>query len=168
MQEDPACGPLLDAVAIKELFHPRFTEANLVENNGFEEGPHLLINFSHGVPLLSKQKDLTSRLPGRESAIAQVIRTVPHKVYNVAFTVGEAKNNCHGSTMVKAFAAKGTVKTPFKSEGKRNFKTFNFQFKAILYRTRLTFFSSFYHPRTNNYGTHCGPVLDEVLVFPVS
>ncbi|CAA3030858.1 Hypothetical predicted protein, partial [Olea europaea subsp. europaea] len=104
----------------------------------------------------------------RASKFTQVIRTVPHKVYNVAFTVGEAKNNCHRSTMVKAFAAKGTVKTPFKSEGTRNFKTFNFQFKAILYRTRLTFFSSFYHTRTNNYGTHFGPVLDEVMVFPAA
>lgn len=27
-QEDPACGPLLDAVAIKELYHPRPTRGN--------------------------------------------------------------------------------------------------------------------------------------------
>ncbi|CAA2960631.1 uncharacterized protein LOC111391557 [Olea europaea var. sylvestris] len=196
MQEDPACGPLLDAVAVKELFPPRFTKANLVKNNGFEEGPHLLINSSHDVLLPPKQKDLISPLPGwiiesvkavkfidskhfnipfgrvavelvagRESAIAQVIRKVPNKVYNVAFTVGDAKNNCHGSMMVEAFAAKGTMKAPFKSEGKGKFKTFKFQFKAISHRTRLTFFSSFYHTRTNDYGTLCGPVLDEVWVF---
>ncbi|CAA3030853.1 Homeobox-leucine zipper protein HDG11 [Olea europaea subsp. europaea] len=196
MQEDPACGPLLDAVAVKELFPPRFTKANLVKNNGFEEGPHLLINSSHGVLLPPKQKDLTSPLAGwiiesvkavkfidskhfnipfgraavelvagRESALAQVIRTVPNKVYNVAFTVGDAKNICHGSMMVEAFAAKGTMKAPFKSEGKGKFKTFKFQFKAVSYRTRLTFFSSFYHTRTNDYGTLCGPVLDEVRVF---
>ncbi|KAL2491610.1 hypothetical protein Adt_27238 [Abeliophyllum distichum] len=196
MQEDPACGPLLDAVAIKELFPPMFTKVNLVKNNGFEEGPHLLINSSHGVLLPPKQKDMTSPLPGwiiesikavkfidsehfnvpfgraavelvagRESAIAQVIRTIPNKVYNVAFTVGDAKNNCHGSMMVEAFAGKGTMKAPFKSEGKGKFKTFSFQFKAISDRTRLTFFSSFYHTRINDYGTLCGPVLDEVRVF---
>ncbi|CAA2980124.1 uncharacterized protein LOC111391557 [Olea europaea subsp. europaea] len=92
MQEDLACGPLLDVVAIKELFSPRFTK-------------------------------------------------------------GDAKNNCHKSMMIKAFAAKGTVNAPFKSEGEGKFKTFNFQFKAILYRTGLSFFSPFYHTWTNDYRT---------------
>ncbi|XP_022896606.1 uncharacterized protein LOC111410484 [Olea europaea var. sylvestris] len=196
MQEDPACGPLLDAVAIKELFPPKPTKANLVRNNGFEEGPHRLFNSSHGVLLPPKQEDLTSPLPawiieslkavkfidskhfsipfghaavelvaGRESAIAQIIRTVPNKVYNISFTVGDAKNGCHGSMMIEAFAAKVTMKAPFKSEGKGKFQTFRFQFKAESFRTRLTFFSSFYHTKVNDFGTLCGPVLDEVIVI---
>ncbi|KAL0349355.1 UNVERIFIED_CONTAM: hypothetical protein Sangu_1163300 [Sesamum angustifolium] len=66
-QEDPACGPLLDAVAIKELFPPSPTGVNLVKNNGFEEGPHLLINSSHGVLLPPKQEDLTSHSPAGSS-----------------------------------------------------------------------------------------------------
>ncbi|KAL2230418.1 uncharacterized protein LOC105172024 [Sesamum indicum] len=196
-QEDPACGPLLDAVAIKELFPPRPTRVNLVKNNGFEEGPHLLINSSHGVLLPPKQEDLTSPLPGwiieslkavkfidsanfnvpfgkaavellagRESAIAQVIRTVPNKAYNLTFVVGDAKNDCHGSMMIEAFAAKSVMKAPFKSEGKGKFSTYSFKFTATLYRTRLTFFSSFYHTKVHDYGALCGPVLDEVRVFP--
>ncbi|KAH6814353.1 DNA-directed RNA polymerase subunit beta [Perilla frutescens var. frutescens] len=199
MQEDPACGPLLDAVAIKELFPPRPTRVNLVKNNGFEEGPHLLINSSHGVLLPPKQEDLTSPLPGwiieslkavkfidsqhfnvpygkaavellagRESAIAQIIRTVPDKTYTLAFVVGDAKNGCHGSMMIEAFAAQEAMKAAFKSEGKGKFSTYSFQFTAESNRTRLTFFSSFYHTRINDYGTLCGPVLDEVRVLPAA
>ena len=67
---------------------------------------------------------------GRESAIAQIIRTVTNKVYNITFSVGDAKNGCHGSMMVEAFAAKDTFKAPFKSEGKGTFKTVSFKFKA--------------------------------------
>ncbi|KAL8542249.1 hypothetical protein ACS0TY_003206 [Phlomoides rotata] len=199
MQEDPACGPLLDAVAIKELFPPFPSRDNLVKNHGFEEGPHLLINSSHGVLLPPKQEDLTSPLPGwiieslkaikfidskhfnvpfgkaavellagRESAIAQIIRTVPNKAYNLTFTVGDAKNGCHGSMLVEAFAAKETFKAPFKSEGKGKFSTLSFHFTAISDRTRLTFYSSFYHTKINDYGALCGPILDEVRVIPAA
>ncbi|KAL3832959.1 hypothetical protein ACJIZ3_007695 [Penstemon smallii] len=196
-QEDPACGPLLDAVAIKQLVPPTLTKVNLVKNNGFEEGPYLLHNSSHGVLLPPKQQDLTSPLPGwiveslkavkfidsahfnvphgkaavelvagRESAIAQVIRTIKNKVYTLTFVVGDAKNGCHGSMMVEAFASNSTMKAPFKSEGKGAFKSFSFTFTASSERTRLTFFSSFYHTRHDDLGSLCGPVLDEVKVLP--
>uniref|UniRef100_A0A5B7C6F3 DUF642 domain-containing protein n=2 Tax=Davidia involucrata TaxID=16924 RepID=A0A5B7C6F3_DAVIN len=199
VQEDPSCGPLLDAVAIKEFFPPMPTRDNLVKNGGFEEGPHLLINSSNGVLLPPRQEDLTSPLPGwiieslkavkfidskhfnvpfglaavelvagRESAIAQIMRTIPNKFYNLTFTVGDAKNGCHGSMMVEAFAAKDTLKVPFKSQGKGRFKTASFKFKAISARTRLTFFSSFYHTRVDDFGSLCGPVLDQVRIFPVA
>lgn len=105
---------------------------------------------------------------GRESAIAQVLRTVPNKSYNLTFTVGDAKNGCHGSMMVEAFAAKDTLKVPFKSEGKGRFKTASFRFKALSPRTRITFFSSFYHTRIDDFGSLCGPVLDQVRVLPVA
>ncbi|XP_051124575.1 uncharacterized protein LOC127246947 [Andrographis paniculata] len=196
-QEDASCGPLLDAVAIKELAPPTMVRGNLVKNSGFEEGPHLLHNSSHGVLLPPKPLDLNSPLPGwiieslkavkfidsahfnvpagkaavelvagRESAIAQVVRTVPNRAYKLSFSVGDARNDCHGSMMVEAFAAKAAMKAPFKSEGKGKFETYAFEFTAVSNRTRLTFFSSFYHTRVHDYGTLCGPVLDEVRVFP--
>ncbi|KAK6119231.1 hypothetical protein DH2020_047014 [Rehmannia glutinosa] len=199
MQEDPACGPLLDVVAIKQLFLPGPTKENQVKNGGFEEGPHLLINSSHGVLLPPKQEDFTSPLPGwiieslkavkfidskhfnvpsgksavelvagRESAICQVIRTIPNKAYNLKFTIGDAKNDCHGDMMVEAFAAKSVMKAPFKSEGKGKYQAFSFQFTATSDRSRLTFFSSFYHTSVKDFGTLCGPVLDDVRLFPVS
>ncbi|GAB4832573.1 hypothetical protein Ancab_006590 [Ancistrocladus abbreviatus] len=197
VQEDPACGPLLDAVAIKELFPTLPTRDNLVRNGGFEEGPHRLLNSSNGVLLPPKQEDLTSPLPGwmveslkavkfidkkhfsvpfgqaavelvagRESAIAQIIRTVPNKTYTLTFSVGDAKNGCHGSMMVEAFAGKSTLKVPFLSHGLGRSKIASFKFKADSPRTRITFFSSFYHSKVDEFGILCGPVLDEVRVSP--
>lgn len=197
VQEDPTCGPLIDAIAIKELFPPLPTRDNLVRNGGFEEGPHRLLNSSNGVLLPPKQEDINSPLPGwiieslkavkfidrrhfnvpfgeaalelvagRESAVAQIIRTIPNKIYNLTFTIGDAKNKCKGSMMVEAFAGKDTLKAPFLSQGLGKFKTVSLKFKAISDRTRITFFSSFYHTKDNEFGILCGPVLDQVRVFP--
>lgn len=101
---------------------------------------------------------------GRESAIAQIIRTVPGKCHKMTFTVGDARNACHGSMMVEAFAAKDTLKVPFESQGKGGYRTMSFKFKALSARTRITFFSSFYHTRIDDFVSLCGPVLDEVQV----
>ncbi|MBA0615590.1 hypothetical protein Godav_015713 [Gossypium davidsonii] len=199
VQEDPTCGPLLDAIAIKEMPPLTYTEGNLVKNSGFETGPHTFKNFSTGVLLPPHKQDTISPLPGwiieslkpvkfidkkhfsvpsgqfaiemvagRESAIAQVIRTVPNKDYTLTFTVGDAKNDCHGSMMVEAFAGKGTLKVPYVSQGKGGFKTASFRFQAISARTRITFYSAYYHTKLHDFGHMCGPVLDDVKVLPVS
>ena len=104
---------------------------------------------------------------GRESTIAQIIRTIPNKFYNLTFTIGDAKNACHGSMMVEAFAAKETLKVPYESQGKGGFKIASFKFQAISARTGITFFSAHYHTRLHDYGHMCGPVLDNVRVFLV-
>ncbi|CAD6260420.1 unnamed protein product [Miscanthus lutarioriparius] len=39
--EDPACGPLLDAFAIKTLHPPALTKDNMLRNGDFEEGPYI-------------------------------------------------------------------------------------------------------------------------------
>ncbi|KAJ6425798.1 hypothetical protein OIU84_026387 [Salix udensis] len=161
VQEDPSCGPLLDAVAIKELPPLKRTVGNLVKNGGFEVGPHVFKNFSTGILIPAKQQDMISPLPGwiveslkpvkyidsnhffvpsgfaaiemvagRESAIAQVIRTVPNKFYVLTFTIGDARNACHGSMMVEAFAAKETVKAGYVSQGKGGSKTASLRFQG--------------------------------------
>ncbi|XP_078180711.1 protein TEEBE-like [Carex rostrata] len=198
VQEDPACGPLLDAVAIKELLPPYPTKGNLVKNEGFEVGPHVFPNSTAGILLPPKQQDSTSPLPGwiieslkavrlidsahfsvpygkfavelvagRESAIAQVIRTVPNHHYNLSFLVGDAKNGCHGSLLVEAFAGNATVKVPFQSSSKGGYALASLKFVASGYRTRLTFYSSYYHTKTNDTAALCGPVIDEVRVYPL-
>ncbi|CAF2093786.1 unnamed protein product [Brassica napus] len=103
---------------------------------------------------------------GRESAIAQIIRTVAGKAYTLSFTVGDAQNGCHGSMTVEAFAGKEPFKLSFVSEGKGVFKTGHFKFVADSDRTRLTFYSAFYHTKLHDFGHLCGPVLDSVLVLP--
>ncbi|KAJ6921852.1 hypothetical protein NC652_015715 [Populus alba x Populus x berolinensis] len=197
IQEDPSCGPILDAIAIKEMPPLQRTIGNLVKNGGFEVGPHMFKNFSTGVLLPPKQQDQISPLPGWiieslkpvkyidskhffvpkgfaaielvagiESAIAQVIRTIPGKFYNLTFTVGDAKNACHGSMMVEAFAARETLKVPYVSQGKGGYKTAILRFQAISATTRITFYSAYYHNKQHDYGHMCGPVLDDVSVFP--
>lgn len=104
---------------------------------------------------------------GRESAIAQVIRTVPNRAYNLSFAVGDARNGCHGSMLVEAFAGNVTQKVPFDSAGKGGFKTAAFRFVAGGVRTRLTFYSSYYHTKVTDGVSLCGPVLDQVKVVPV-
>ncbi|KAH7511853.1 hypothetical protein FEM48_Zijuj12G0026700 [Ziziphus jujuba var. spinosa] len=198
IQEDPSCGPLLDAIAIKEMLPLRYTKGNLVKNGNFEIGPHVFKNFSTGILLPPKIQDLVSPLPGwiieslkpvkyidskhfsvpsgfaaielvggRESAIAQIIRTISNKSYNLTFSIGDAKNGCHGSMVVEAFAAKQTLKVPFESKGNGGFKTASFKFQAISDRTRITFYSANYHTNLHDFGHLCGPVLDSVRVFPV-
>ncbi|KAK1313497.1 hypothetical protein QJS10_CPA06g01536 [Acorus calamus] len=195
VQEDPACGPLLDAVAIKELLLPLPSNGNLVKNGGFEEGPILFKNGTAGVLLPPKQEDEVSPLPGwiieslkavkyvdsahfsvpygraavelvagRESAIAQVIRTIPSQSYLLTFVVGDAENACHGSMLVEAFVGKEKLKVDYKSAGKGGFRAAKLKFKATGRKTRLTFFSSYYHTTVDDYGSLCGPVLDQVRV----
>lgn len=196
IQEDPTCGPLLDAIAIKKMTPIKYSAGNLVKNGDFEIGPYVFKNFSTGVLLLPKIHDIVSPLPGwiieslkpvkyidskhfevpsglsgielvggRETAIAQIIRTVPNKFYRLTFTIGDAHNGCHGSMMVEAFAARETLKLKYESQGKGGFKTGVLKFKAISNRTRLTFYSAFYHTKLNDYGHFCGPVLDDVRVW---
>ncbi|KAH9290570.1 hypothetical protein KI387_034687, partial [Taxus chinensis] len=166
--EDPACGPLIDAIAIKELFPPRYTSGNLVKNGDFEEGPLVFRNNSVGVLLPPIDDDDRSPLPGwimeslksvkyidafhyavpqgrravellagKESAIAQVVRTEVGKSYLLSFVVGDGSNYCTGSMIVEAFAAKETVKVPYESKGTGGFKSAQLEFKAFAARTRV-------------------------------
>ncbi|CAO2822222.1 unnamed protein product [Amaranthus hypochondriacus] len=199
IQEDPTCGPLLDAIAIKQMDPlPKSTGGNLIKNGDFEMGPHVFNNFSTGVLLPPHSQDVVSPLPGwiieslkpvkyvdathffvssgsaaielvggRESAIAQIIRTKPNKSYLLTFTIGDAENGCHGSMVVEAFAAMDNVKVHHQSHGKGSFTKATLKFNAISYRTRITFWSAYYHTNFQDFGHMCGPILDDVSVVPL-
>ncbi|XP_057543661.1 protein DUF642 L-GALACTONO-1,4-LACTONE-RESPONSIVE GENE 2-like [Amaranthus tricolor] len=197
MEEDPNCGPLLDAIAIKEMMPIPKPIGNLVKNGDFEIGPLVFKNFSTGVLLLPHSMDSISPLPGwiieslkpvkyidskhfsvpsgfaaielisgRESAIAQIIRTKPNKFYLLTFKIGDSENGCHGSFLVEAYAGLENVKAEYNSKGKGGFITASLRFQAKSTRTRLTFWSSFYHTRVDDVTHMCGPVLDDVRVVP--
>ncbi|GLJ36368.1 hypothetical protein SUGI_0730060 [Cryptomeria japonica] len=193
VQEDPACGPLVDAIAIKELFMPRYAMGNLIKNGDFEEGPLVFRNSSYGVLLPPNVDDRSSPLPGwiinslksvkyidalhyvvpqgrravellagKESSIAQIVRTEVGKAYLLSFTVGDGNNACNGSMIVEAFAARETVKVPYESKGTGGFKKAQLVFKAVSARTSVVFFSTFYHMRSDDFSSLCGPVIDDV------
>ncbi|XP_021724297.1 uncharacterized protein LOC110691653 [Chenopodium quinoa] len=198
VQDDPTCGPLLDAIAIKEMLPLPKPIGNIVKNGDFEIGPHVFNNFSTGVLISPHSMDVVSPLPGwiveslkpvkyvdsahffvpsgsaaieliggRESAIAQIIRTTPNKHYLLTFTIGDAENGCTGPMMVEAFAAMENVVAHHESHGKGSFTHASLKFQAMSFRTRLTFWSSMYHTKANDFGSMCGPVLDDVKVVPL-
>lgn len=232
VEEDPACGPLIDSVAIKALYPPRATNSkfhydsllcfgeegpgfcllrspqrsvsysfiisaeNLLKNGGFEEGPYVFPNASWGVLIPPNIEDDHSPLPGwmieslkavkyidsahfsipqgrravelvagKESAIAQITRTIPGKTYDLTFSVGDASNTCEGSMVVEAFAGRDTIKVPYESKGKGGFKRAVLRFRAVSTRTRVLFYSTFYTMRTD--ASLCGPVIDDVKLLSV-
>ncbi|XP_041019567.1 uncharacterized protein LOC121261316 [Juglans microcarpa x Juglans regia] len=198
VEEDPACGPLIDSIAIKALYPPRLTNKNLLKNPDFEEGPYVFPNTSWGVLIPPNIEDDHSPLPGwmveslkavkyidsdhfsvpqgkravelvagKESAIAQVVRTIPGKTYVLSFAVGDASNSCEGSMIVEAFAGKDTVKVPYESKGKGGYKRAVLKFVAASPRTRIMFLSTFYTMRSDDFSSLCGPVLDDVKLLSV-
>ncbi|KAK4801280.1 hypothetical protein SAY86_021767 [Trapa natans] len=87
VEEDPACGPLIDSVAIKVLYPPRATNKNLLKNGGFEEGPYVFPNTSWGVLIPPKIEDDHSPLPGW---IVESLKAVKY-IDSVHFSVPEGK-----------------------------------------------------------------------------
>ncbi|GFZ08394.1 transmembrane protein, putative [Actinidia rufa] len=104
---------------------------------------------------------------GKESAIVQVVRTIPGKTYDLFFAVGDASNSCEGSMVVEAFAGKDTLKVPYESKGKGGYKRAVLRFVATTPRTRIMFYSTFYTMRSDDYSSLCGPVLDDVKLLSV-
>ncbi|KAL0330248.1 UNVERIFIED_CONTAM: hypothetical protein Sradi_5011500 [Sesamum radiatum] len=148
VEEDPACGPLIDSVAIRALYPPKPTSQNLLKNGDFEEASY--------------------RARWRKkSAIAQVARTIVGKTYQLTFAVGDASNSCEGSMIVEAFAGRDTVKVPYESKGKGGYKRAVLRFVATTTRTRIMFLSTYYHMRSDDYASLCGPVVDDVKLLSV-
>lgn len=104
---------------------------------------------------------------GKESALAQVVCTWPGKAYVLTFAVGDANDSCEGPMEVVAFAGKESVSVSYESKGKGGFKRASLRFLAVSTRTRIMFLSSFYTMKSDNSGSLCGPVLDDVKLISV-
>ncbi|CAN6239997.1 unnamed protein product [Urochloa humidicola] len=63
-EENPACGPLVDFIAIKNLHPPHHTPGNMLRNGDFEEGPYIFPDVPWGVLVPPMSEDLYSPLPG--------------------------------------------------------------------------------------------------------
>ncbi|KAL3824318.1 hypothetical protein ACJIZ3_020347 [Penstemon smallii] len=198
IEKDPACGPLIDSVALKALTKPTRKRGNMLKNGNFEEGPYIFPKTNWGVLIPPNIEDDHSPLPGwmieslkavkyvdsdhfgvpegkravelvagRESALAQVVKTVPGKTYDLIFSIGDAKNSCEGSMMVEVSAGKVILQAPYESKGTGGFKRAKLRFKAVLPRSRIRFLSTYYHMKSDNSGSLCGPVIDDVRLVSV-
>ncbi|KAL3610544.1 hypothetical protein D5086_001564 [Populus alba] len=67
----------------------------------------------------------------------------------------------------EVYAGKDRTQVPYESKGKGGFKRAKFVFKAVSNHTRITFLSSFYTMKSDNSGSLCGPVLDDVKLVSV-
>ncbi|KAJ4849477.1 hypothetical protein Tsubulata_051180 [Turnera subulata] len=198
VEEDAACGPLIDSVALKLLSNPSRLRDNLIKNGNFEEGPYVFPNTDWGVLIPPKIEDDHSPLPGwiidslkaikyidrehftvpegkravelvggKESALSQVVKTIPKKTYVLTFSVGDSNNGCAGSMAVEAYAGLDRIQVPYVSNGKGGFKVAKFKFTAVSTRTRIMLLSSYYHMKSDNSGSLCGPVIDNVRLVSV-
>ncbi|KAG4178964.1 hypothetical protein ERO13_A10G077000v2 [Gossypium hirsutum] len=199
VEEDAVCGPIIDSIALKTLYHPKRTRANLLKNGNFEEGPYIFpIPTSDGVIIPPEIEDDHSPLPGwiieslkaikhidsehfsvpqgkraieliagKESAVAQIVKTSIGRNHVLSFVVGDANNGCEGPMMVEAFAGKNMVMVSYNSNGKGGFKAARLAFRAESTRTRITFYSTIYTIKSDNSGSLCGPVLDDVKLLSV-
>ncbi|KAG5228971.1 hypothetical protein IMY05_016G0149000 [Salix suchowensis] len=104
---------------------------------------------------------------GKESSISQIVKTKINKMYVLTFNVGDTSNSCVGSFVVEVYAGKDRTQVPYVSNGKGGFKRAKFVFKAVSNHTRITFLSSFYTMKSDNSGSLCGPVLDDVKLVSV-
>lgn len=104
---------------------------------------------------------------GKESALSQIVKTIINKIYVLTFNVGDTSNSCVGSMVVEVYAGKDRTQVPYESKGKGGFKRAKFVFKAVSNHTRITFLSSFYTMKSDNSGSLCGPVLDDVKLVSV-
>ncbi|KAK2988475.1 hypothetical protein RJ640_007044 [Escallonia rubra] len=63
VEEDPACGPLIDSIAMRALYPPKATNQNLLKNGDFEEGPYMFPKANWGVLIPPNIEDDHSPLP---------------------------------------------------------------------------------------------------------
>lgn len=94
-------------------------------------------------------------------------RTIVGKTYELTFAIGDASNSCEGSMIVEAFAGSYTIKVPYESKGKGGYKRAVLRFKAVDSRTRVMFFSTYYHTSSKDFASLCGPVVDDVKLLSV-
>ncbi|KAL6903621.1 hypothetical protein ACP4OV_004434 [Aristida adscensionis] len=94
--DDPACGPLFDAIAIKTFQPPRRQAGNILINGDFEEGPYVFPDSPWGVLVPPIMEDEHSPLP--EWSIMSDTKSVkyvdaahfavPHGAYAVELVAG--------------------------------------------------------------------------------
>ncbi|KAL6903619.1 hypothetical protein ACP4OV_004432 [Aristida adscensionis] len=97
---------------------------------------------------------------GMETALVQNVTTMPGWQYRLEFAVGDTGKDCVGAMSVQAYAARGSVKVPYQSQGRGGFRRGMLDFTAVAAQTRVVFVSMSYNVKRD--GTLCGPVVDDV------
>ncbi|KAK3011521.1 hypothetical protein RJ639_012579 [Escallonia herrerae] len=83
VEEDPACGPLVDSIAIKALYPPKATNQNLLKNGDFEEGPYMFPNANWGVLIPPNIEDDHSPLPAWMAESLKAVKYIDSAHFSV-------------------------------------------------------------------------------------
>ncbi|KAF7017133.1 unnamed protein product [Triticum aestivum] len=95
-EDDPACGPMIDSVAIKALYPPQAAGDNLLRNGDFEQGPYIAPGSPFGVLVPNRDETHISPISGwMIMSYSKVIKyvdsqhyAVPHGSYAVELVSG--------------------------------------------------------------------------------
>eukprot|EP00252_Welwitschia_mirabilis_P005323 TRINITY_DN15824_c0_g1_i1.p1 TRINITY_DN15824_c0_g1~~TRINITY_DN15824_c0_g1_i1.p1 ORF type:complete len:414 (-),score=-12.43 TRINITY_DN15824_c0_g1_i1:216-1430(-) len=194
MEEDPACGPVIDSIAIKKLFVPDTVDGNRVVNGDFEEGPWMFKNGSLalGVLLPTNPDVTTSALPGWTVESSRAVRYVDSDHYKVpqgkrAVELLSGKEGIISQMVSTVPGKKYTMSfvlddAETKCGGPKGVMAFagdeslpfhlpttaepnNVSFTAKAERTRIALYSIYYNTREDDHSSLCGPVIDDVRVY---
>ncbi|XP_047083484.1 uncharacterized protein LOC124694554 [Lolium rigidum] len=84
VEEDPACGPLIIAVAIRTLSPPHRPKGNMLRNGDFELGPYIFPGTPWGVLVPPILEDVNSPLSGwmvmSDTKVVKYVDAPHHKV----------------------------------------------------------------------------------------
>ncbi|CAN6235487.1 unnamed protein product [Urochloa humidicola] len=116
---------------------------------------------------------------GVETALVQeVYGTVEGAWYRLEFTVGDAANRCGGGSStdyspsggmkVKASAGSSETTVDVDFHGAGGSTRGKLEFQAPASPTRVVFVSLGYHTKSDNSGTLCGPVVDDVSLVAIA
>ncbi|CAL5031260.1 unnamed protein product [Urochloa decumbens] len=131
----------------------------------------------HAVPGGGRAVELVS---GVETALVQeVYGTVEGAWYRLEFTAGDAANGCGGGSstdyspsggVMKVKASAGSCETTVDVDfhGAGGSTRGKLEFQAPPSPTRVVFVSLGYHTRSDNSGTLCGPVVDDVSLVAIA
>ncbi|PUZ47804.1 hypothetical protein GQ55_7G195400 [Panicum hallii var. hallii] len=91
VEEDPACGPLVDAFAIKTLNPPHHEKGNMLKNGDFEDGPYIAPDNAWGLLVPPMDEDDVSPLPGwmimSDTKSVKYVDAAHHKVPHGSYAV---------------------------------------------------------------------------------
>jgi hypothetical protein len=129
------------------------------------------INSAHfAVPHGSYAVELVA---GGEAALVQEVDTVPGSSCRLEFSVGDAANGCvarekEQPMRVQASTPDGSKTVVYSSQGSGGSTRASLDFTPSGSRTMVAFCSSAYHTKSDNSGTRCGPVIDDISLVCVS
>ena len=128
----------------------------------YVDSPHFAVpHGSYAVELVA----------GGEAALVQEADTVPGSSCRLEFLVGDAGNGCVAKEQpmrVQASTADGSKTVVYSSEGSGGSTRASLDFTPTKNRTLVTFYSTAYHSKSDNSGTRCGPVVDDISLVCVS